>query len=75
MSFDAKLRKALGRRIRQRRAELKLSQRQFVKVAGLGTQVQLCHIERGNRGGLSIESARQLAKGLGWTLSRLFNGF
>ncbi len=72
-SYNRRLRQLLGRRIRLRRKELGWSQRYLSEAAKLHSQRQVWDIEHGQTG-MTIETARRLAKALRWSLSRLFEG-
>lgn len=66
------VRRALGRRVRELRAALRLSQEQVAERAGLHW-THVSGIERGQYN-LGLNTICKLAKGLGVSLSELFAG-
>ena len=72
-AYDPQLRQEIGRRIGLRREQLELTQRGLAEAADLSSQRQVWAIERGYSG-MTIETARRIAKALRWSLSRLFQG-
>jgi transcriptional regulator with XRE-family HTH domain len=68
-----RLGRRLGRRIRLRRKELRLTQRGLARAANLSSQRQAWTIEHGLTG-VTIETAQRIAHALGWSLSQLFDG-
>lgn len=72
-AFNPRLRLRLGQRIRLRRKEQRLTQRGLARAANLSTQRQVWAIEHGLTG-LTIETARRIARALAWSLSQLFDG-
>jgi len=71
--FDRSLRVKLGRRICRRREELGLTQRGLTALADMSCQRQTWGIEHGLTG-ITVETARRVAKALDWSLSQLFEG-
>jgi len=63
----------LGQRICRRREELGLTQRGLTELANLSSQRQVWGIEH-RLAGMTVETARRVAKALDWSLSQLFEG-
>jgi transcriptional regulator with XRE-family HTH domain len=72
-AFNRGLRQKLGRRICRRREELGLTQRGLAEWAELASQRQIWGLEQG-LSGMTVETARRIAKALDWSLSQLFEG-
>jgi transcriptional regulator with XRE-family HTH domain len=71
--FNSDLRQKLGQRICRRREELGLTQRGLAELSEMASQRQTWAIENGQTG-MTLETARRIAKALGWSLSQLFEG-
>jgi transcriptional regulator with XRE-family HTH domain len=72
-AFNRRLRQKPGRRICRRREEQGLTQRGLAELANVSSQRQVWDIEHGLTG-MAVETARRVAKALGWSLSELFKG-
>jgi transcriptional regulator with XRE-family HTH domain len=72
-AFNRGLHQKLGRRICRRREELGLTQRGLTELANLSSQRQIWGLEHGLTG-MTVETARRIAKALDWSLSQLFEG-
>jgi transcriptional regulator with XRE-family HTH domain len=72
-ALNRSLRQNLGRRICRRREDLGLTQRSLTESANMSSQRQVWDIEHALTG-MNVETARRVAKALGWSLSQLFEG-
>jgi transcriptional regulator with XRE-family HTH domain len=72
-AFNRGLCQKLGRRICRRREEQGLTQRGLAEQAHMSSQRQVWAVENGQTG-MTVETARRIAKALGWSLSQLFRG-
>lgn len=66
------LKEEFGKRIRELRLNLKLSQEKFALKIGMD-RTYLAAVESGKRN-ISLENIKKLANGLGVTLEELFHG-